>query len=150
MSNELTLNSYFNIVQEVNSIPEARIYLSDKQMLTIIEKNLMPIILELLNTVKKSVFKKTVDQSIKTFYSLPFILMNKFSTKYGVKILAIKNMKLLLSSLKKIELITDRYKSLRLMLFTDCRAIFSEDLFVYLLVLAVVTPQLDLERPITL
>lgn len=76
--------------------------MSEKQMLTTIEKNLMPIILELLNNVKKSVLKKTVDQTIRTFHSLPFILMNKFSTKYGVKILAIKNMKLLLSSLKKI------------------------------------------------
>lgn len=118
-------------------------------MLTTIEKNLMPIILELLNTVKKSVFKKNIDQTIKTFHSLPFILMNKFSTKYGVKILAIKNMKLLLSSLKKIELITDRYKSLRLMLFTDCRAIYSEDLFVYLLVLTLITPHLDMEKTIT-
>jgi hypothetical protein len=67
-----------------------------------IEKNLMPIILELLNAVKKSIMKKTVDQTIRTFPSLPFVLMNKFSTKYGVKILATKNMKLLLSSLKKI------------------------------------------------
>ncbi len=104
----------------------------------------MPIILELLNNVKKSVLRKSVDQVIRTFHSLPFILMNKFSTKYGVKILAIKNMKLLLSSLKKIELTTDRYMSIRLMLFTDCRAMYSEDLFVYLLVLAVITPQLDI------
>ncbi len=35
------------------------------------------------------------------------------------------------------------------MLFTDCRAIYSEDLFVYLLVLALITPHLDIERPIT-
>lgn len=34
------------------------------------------------------------------------------------------------------------------MLFTDCRAMYSEDLFVYLLVLALVTPHLDVERPI--
>jgi hypothetical protein len=86
---------------------------------------------------------------MRNFHSLPFILMNKFSTKYGVKILAIKNMKLLLSSLKKIELTTDRYKSIRLMLFTDCRAMYSEDLFVYLLVLALVTPHLDIEKTIS-
>ena len=52
--------------------------------------------------MKKSVLKKTVDQTIRNFYSLPFVLMKKFSTKYGVKIKTIKNMKLLLSSLKKI------------------------------------------------
>lgn len=35
------------------------------------------------------------------------------------------------------------------MLFTDCRAMHSEDLFVYLLVLALVTPQLDIEKAIS-
>jgi hypothetical protein len=44
---------------------------------------------------------------------------------------------------------TDRYKSLKLMLFTDCRAIYSEDLFVYLLIFALITPQFEADRVIT-
>jgi hypothetical protein len=67
-----------------------------------IEKNLIPIIVELLGQVKKSIKNHTVEQTIRNFPSLPYTIMNKFSTKYGVKILAIKNMKILLSSLKKI------------------------------------------------
>jgi hypothetical protein len=35
--------------------------MSDKQITTIIEKNLMPIILELLTSVRKSVAKKKIE-----------------------------------------------------------------------------------------
>ena len=62
----------------------------------------MPIILELLSSVKKAVAKKNIEQTLRTFYSLPYVILNKFSTKYGVKILAMKNMRLLLSAIKKI------------------------------------------------
>ena len=35
------------------------------------------------------------------------------------------------------------------MLFTDCRAIYSEDLFVYLLIFAMITPHFEGDKAIT-
>jgi hypothetical protein len=47
---------------------------------------------------------------MKNFTSLPNIVYNRMSRKYGMKILAIKNMKILLMALKASQKFTDKYK----------------------------------------
>jgi hypothetical protein len=74
--------------------------MTEKAILTTIEKNIFPIINELLVVVRKAVKYNHINETIKMFTSLPNIIYNRMSRKYGVKILAIKNLKLLLMALK--------------------------------------------------
>lgn len=59
---------------------------------------------------------------MKVFTSLPNIIYNRITRKYGVKILAIKNLKILLMALKDASKYTDKYKIIELMMFTDCKS----------------------------
>lgn len=98
---------------------------------------------ELMITVKKVCKQNKIRDTMKNFMSLPNIVYNRMSRKYGVKILAIKNMKILLLALKAAELFTEKYKMMELMMLTDCRSPHSEDLFVYLLLMGVLDPHLS-------
>ncbi len=77
---------------------------------------------------------------MKNFTSLPYIVFNRISRKYGVRILAIKNMRILLTSLKYAQKFTERFKMIEIMMFTDCRSQQSEDLFIYLYVMGMFDP----------
>jgi hypothetical protein len=50
--------------------------------------------------VRKAVKFNHIAETIKLFTSLPNIIYNRINRKYGVKILAIKNLKILLMALK--------------------------------------------------
>ncbi len=76
----------------------------------------------MLNVVKKAVKLNKIAEGIKNFTSLPNIVYNRISRKYGVKILAIKNLKILLMGLKDAGKYTDKYKIIELMMFTDCKS----------------------------
>jgi hypothetical protein len=54
--------------------------------------------------------KSIISDKIKTFTSLPNIIYNRIGRKYGVRILAIKNLKILLMALKISSKFTDKYK----------------------------------------
>lgn len=74
--------------------------MNEKLVITTIEKNIFPIINELLTSVKKAVKNSKISETMKNFTSLPNIIYNRINRKYGVKILAIKNLKILLMALK--------------------------------------------------
>ena len=81
--------------------------------------------------------------------SLSSIMFNRISRKYGVKILAIKNMKILLMALKAANKYTQKYKLIELMMFTECRSPYSQDLFMYLLIMGVMDPTFSSSRMLT-
>lgn len=114
--------------------------LTEKSMLSIIEKTIFPIINELLVSVKKAVKANKVGEAMRVFTSLPNIVYNRITRKYGVKILAIKNLKVLLMALKQASRYTEKYKIIELMMFTDCKSPHSEDLFMYLFLMALFDP----------
>lgn len=74
--------------------------MSEKAVIATIEKNIFPIINELLVVVRKAVKFNHIAETMKLFTSLPNIIYNRINRKYGVKILAIKNLKILLMALK--------------------------------------------------
>jgi len=77
---------------------------------------------------------------MKNFVSLPHIVYNNINRKYGVKALATKNIKAILMALKYSSKITEKYKIIELMMFTDCKSPNSEDLFIYLLIVSIFDP----------
>lgn len=85
---------------------------------------------------------------MQNFTSLPNIVYNRITRKYGVKILAIKNLKILLMALKCAGKYTDKYKIIELMLFTDCKSPHSEDLFMYLFIMALYDPNFTSNKAI--
>lgn len=81
-------------------ISDSKIMMKEKSIVSIIEKNIYPILQELLTNVKKAVKYHRVLDTMKNFVSLPNIIYNRINRKYGVKILATKNIKALLMALK--------------------------------------------------
>lgn len=104
------LENYFEIVKEINSLPEAKINMTEKLVISTIEKNIFPIISELLQTVKKAAKMNRITEVMKNFTSLPNIIYNRVGRKYGVKILAIKNLKIILMALRAANKFTEKYK----------------------------------------
>jgi hypothetical protein len=80
---------------------------------------------------------------MRLFTSLPSIVYHRISRKYGVKILAVKHLKILLLAFKSAARFTEKYKTIELMMFTDCKSVHSEDLFLYLLVMSLYDPTLS-------
>lgn len=74
--------------------------MTEKAIVSTIEKNIFPILNELLLVVRKALKYHNISETMKMFTSLPNIVYNRISRKYGVRILAIKNIKLLLMALK--------------------------------------------------
>ncbi len=87
---------------------------------------------------------------MKLFTSLPSIVFNRINRKYGVKILAVKHLKFLLSAFKVASRFTEKYKTIELMMFTDCKSAQSEDLFIYLLVMGLFDPNFTANKMLTL
>jgi len=123
--------------------------MSEKAIVATIEKNIFPIINELLLAVRKSVKFNHIPETIKMFTSLPNIIYNRINRKYGVKILAIKNLKILLMALKAANRYTEKYKIIELMMFTDCKSPHSEDLFMYLLIMGLMNPTFSSSKVLT-
>lgn len=96
--------------------------MSDKFVISIIEKNIFPILNELLVNVKKAAKLDRIGETMKTFTSLPSIIYNRINRKYGVKILAIKNIKIILMALRAANKFSNKYKIIELMMFTDCKS----------------------------
>ena len=94
------------MVREINLMSDHSIRIKEKSIVSIIEKNIYPILQELLTNVKKAVKYHKVLDTMKGFISLPNIIYNRINRKYGVKILAIKNIKALLMALKTSSKIT--------------------------------------------
>lgn len=86
---------------------------------------------------------------MRTFTSLPSIVYTRIARKYGVKILAVKNLKVLLMALREAGRFTDKYKIIELMMFTDCKSPHSEDLFMYLFAMALFDPSFSATRHLT-
>jgi hypothetical protein len=103
-----------------------------------------------LGSVKKAVKTNKIAEIMKVFTSLPNIIYNRITRKYGVKILAIKNLKILLMALKEAGKYTEKYKIIELMMFTDCKSPHSEDLFMYLFVMALFDPTFSSSRLINI
>lgn len=87
---------------------------------------------------------------MRMFTSLPNIVFNRISRKYGVRILALKHLKILLTAFKVAAKFTDKYKTIELMMFTDCKSPQSEDLFIYLLIMGLFDPSFSNSQMITL
>jgi TPP-dependent trihydroxycyclohexane-1,2-dione (THcHDO) dehydratase len=94
------LEIYFEMVREINLLSDRKIMMKEKSIVNIIEKNIYPILQELLTNVKKAVKYRKILDTMKSFTSLPNIIYNRINRKYGVKALAIKNIKALLMALK--------------------------------------------------
>lgn len=77
---------------------------------------------------------------IRTFTSLPSIVYNRICRKYGVKFLALKHLRILLLAFRTAARFTQKYKTIELMMLTDCKSPHSEDLFVYLLLMGLYDP----------
>jgi len=90
-----------------------------------------------------------IAETMRLFTSLPNIVFNRISRKYGVKILAVKHLKILLLAFKTAAKFTEKYKTLELMMFTDCKSSHSEDLFVYLLIMGIYDPNFSGTKSIT-
>jgi hypothetical protein len=86
---------------------------------------------------------------MRIFTSLPSIVFNRISRKYGVRILALKHLKILLTAFKVASKFTDKYKTIELMMFTDCKSSQSEDLFIYLLIMGLFDPNFSNSQMIT-
>lgn len=104
----------------------------------------------MLLLVKKAIKTGKILESMRNFTSLPNILYNRITRKYGVKILAIKNLKVLLMALRTAGKYTDKYKIIELMMFTDCKSPHSEDFFMYLFVMALFDPNFSANKTINL
>jgi hypothetical protein len=116
---------------------------------SIIEKTVFPIMGELLGIVRKAVKNNRIAETIRVFTSLPSIVYTRIARKYGVRILAIKNLKVLLMALREAGRFTDKYKIIELMMFTDCKSPHSEDLFMYLFAMALFDPSFSATRTLT-
>lgn len=103
-----------------------------------------------MGSVRKAVKSNKVTESMRLFTSLPNIVSNRINRKYGVRILAVKHLKILLLAFKAAAKFTEKYKTLELMMFTDCKSPHSEDLFVYLLVMGLYDPTFSGTKSITL
>lgn len=86
-------------MREINALPEGKV-MTEKSAISIIEKTLFPILSELIAVVKKAVKGNRIADMMRLFTSLPSIVYTKITRKYGVKILAIKNLKVLLMALR--------------------------------------------------
>ena len=102
-----------------------KLQIPDKSVVSTIEKNIFPILTELLGVVRKSVKIGKIPETIRTFTSLPSIVYNRVSRKYGVKKLALKHIKILLLSFKSASTFTHKYKPIELMMLTDCKSAHS-------------------------
>ncbi len=96
--------------------------MNEKSFVSTIEKNVFPIMSEMLLLVKKAIKANKILETMRSFTSLPNILYNRITRKYGVKILAVKNLKVLLMALRIAGKYTDKYKIIELMMFTDCKS----------------------------
>ena len=83
---------------------------------------------------------------MRNFTSLPSILCNRINRKYGVKILAVKHLRVILLAVKTASKYTERFKTIELMMFTDCKSPHSEDLFVFLLLMGLFDPNYSANR----
>ncbi len=106
----------------MNQISDGKMTMTDKYAISTIERNVFPILNELLAPVRKAVKFNRIADTMKMFTSLASIVFNRISRKYGVKILAIKHLKILLSAFKAASKFTDKYKTIELMMFTDCKS----------------------------
>ena len=96
--------------------------MNEKSVVSTIEKNVFPIMSEMLLLVKKAIKGNKILETMRSFTSLPNIIYNRITRKYGVKILAVKNLKVLLMALRIAGKYTDKYKIIELMMFTDCKS----------------------------
>lgn len=93
-------------------MPENKINMTEKGAFLIIDKNLFPILNQLLVIVRKAVKTNKIPQTIKLFTSLPSIVSNRINRKYGVKILASKHLKAILMAIKAAGRYTDKLKTI--------------------------------------
>ena len=122
--------------------------MNEKSVVSTIEKNVFPIMSEMLLLVKKAIKANKILETMRSFTSLPNILYNRITRKYGVKILAVKNLKVLLMALRIAGKYTDKYKIIELMMFTDCKSPHSEDFFLYLFIMALFDPNFTANKSI--
>jgi len=122
--------------------------MNEKSVVSTIEKNVFPIMSEMLLLVKKAIKANKILETMRSFTSLPNILYNRITRKYGVKILAVKNLKVLLMALRIAGKYTDKYKIIELMMFTDCKSPHSEDFFLYLFIMALFDPSFTANKSI--
>lgn len=102
----------------------------------------------MLLLVKKAIKANKILETMRSFTSLPNIIYNRITRKYGVKILAVKNLKVLLMALRIAGKYTDKYKIIELMMFTDCKSPHSEDFFLYLFIMALFDPSFTANKSI--
>ena len=86
---------------------------------------------------------------MRTFTSLRNIVFHRISRKYGVKILALKHLRVLLLAFRAAAKFTQKYKTIELMMLTDCKSPHSEDLFIYLLIMGLYDPSYSGNKMIT-
>lgn len=122
--------------------------MNEKSVVSTIEKNVFPIMSEMLLLVKKAIKANKILETMRSFTSLPNIIYNRITRKYGVKILAVKNLKVLLMALRIAGKYTDKYKIIELMMFTDCKSPHSEDFFLYLFIMALFDPSFTANKSI--
>ena len=122
--------------------------MNEKSVISTIEKNVFPIMSEMLLLVKKAIKANKILETMRSFTSLPNIIYNRITRKYGVKILAVKNLKVLLMALRIAGKYTDKYKIIELMMFTDCKSPHSEDFFLYLFIMALFDPSFTANKSI--
>jgi hypothetical protein len=110
---------------------------SDKKMELSIDKGLAPVLVDLLKYYKKLKILKPHSAKIflKNLQPLPIIIIRKFTQKYGVKSIAIKHLKQILTYLTILRTRNPRYGILYLLLFSDLKIYSSDTLILFITLL---------------
>jgi hypothetical protein len=124
---------YKDILKQTTGVGQT----TEKKMELAIDKGLIPVLVDMLKYYRKIRVLKphTAKIFMKNLQPLPIIIIQKFTQKYGVKSIAIKHLRQILSYTNELRYKSPRYQLLHLLLFSDLK-IFSADtlrLFIQLL-----------------
>lgn len=121
---------------------------NEKKMEATIDKELLTVLTDMLKYYRK--LKVLKQHSARTFLRnlqpLPHIIVQKFSQKYGVKTLAIKHFRQVLSYLHHLKDKCARYSLLHLLLFSDFKTLSADSLRLFIKLLNALDAQYTMLR----
>jgi hypothetical protein len=132
------MQGYKDILKQATGVGKT----TEKKMELAIDRGLIPVLLEMLKYYRKIRVLKPHSAKIflKNMQPLPVIIIQRYTQKYGVKALAVKHLRQILSYTNELRHKSPRYQLLHLLLFSDLKIFSADTLRLFIKLLNVLDP----------